>query len=207
VPNCLALKDDTMMTGWPLNRDVSRRGLLGLLLGAGLACVASLAVPDTAAASSASARSSTEEANPLLAERWNTRPLVIVAPSATDPTLVRMQDILQTPANQAAFKEREMVLYVVVGDRARRDDVWLSAEQARAIRSAMDVSANAPATVLLVGMDGGIKMRERGVIDAKTLFGTIDQMPMRQPRGSHDSGSPHSFNPVSDVTHNDKKGV
>jgi hypothetical protein len=110
-----------------------------------------------------------------------------------------------------------MVLYVVVGDRARCDDVWLSAEQARAIRSAMDVSANAPATVLLVGMDGGIKMREEGVIDAKTLFGTIDQMPMRQPRGgldpgshdpgNHNLGSPHSFNPVSDVPHNDKKGV
>jgi hypothetical protein len=201
-----------MMTGWPLNRNASRRGLLGLLMGAGLACAASLAVPDAAAASSTSARSPSQDANPLLAERWKTRPLVIVAPSATDPTLVRMQDILQTPANQAAFKEREMVLYVVVGDRARRDDAWLSAEQARAIRSAMDVSANAPATVLLVGMDGGVKMREEGVIDASTLFGTIDQMPMRQPRGgndagSRDPGSPQSFNPVSDVPHNDKKGV
>ncbi|NYE22431.1 DUF4174 domain-containing protein [Pigmentiphaga litoralis] len=209
-----------MMTGWRLNRNASRRGLLGLLVGAGLACAASFAVPDTAVAGSAGGN--TNGANPLVAERWKTRPLVIVAPSATDPTLVRMQDILQTPANQAAFKERQMVLYVVVGDRARRDDAWLSADQARAIRGAMDVAADAPATVLLVGLDGGVKMREQGVIDAKTLFGTIDQMPMRQPRGSIQGGSSrqdtshqdtrhqdinHSSTSVSDVPHNDKKGV
>lgn len=198
------------MTGWPLNRNASRRGLLGVLLGAGLACAASLAVPDSAAAGAAGV--SAQDANPLLAERWKSRPLVIVAPSTTDPTLVKMQDILQTPANQAAFKERQMVLYVVVGDRARRDDAWLSADQARAIRKAMDVAPDAPATVLLVGMDGGIKMREQGVIDARTLFGTIDQMPMRQHRGS---SNPHSSQQsthdsttsVSDVPHNDKKGV
>ena len=114
-----------------------------------------------------------------------------------------------------------------MGDRARRDDAWLSADQARAIRGAMDVAADAPAIVLLVGMDGGVKMREQGVIDAKTLFGTIDQMPMRQPRGSiqggssrqgtghqgtrHQGTSPqdtnHSSTSVSDVPHNDKKGV
>ena len=198
------------MTGWPLNRNASRRGLLGVLLGAGLACAAPLAVPDSAAAGTAGA--SAQDANPLLAERWKSRPLVIVAPSATDPTLVKMQDILQTPANQAAFKERQMVLYVVVGDRARRDDAWLSADQARAIRKAMDVAPDAPATVLLVGMDGGIKMREQGVIDAKTLFGTIDQMPMRQHRGSSNrdvsqQSTHYSTTSVSDVPHNDKKGV
>ena len=203
------------MTGWPLNRNASRRGLLGVLLGAGLACAASLAVPDSAAAGAAGA--SAQDANPLLAERWKSRPLVIVAPSTTDATLVKMQDILQTPANQAAFKERQMVLYVVVGDRARRDDAWLSADQARTIRKAMDVAPDAPATVLLVGMDGGVKMREQAVIDAKTLFGTIDQMPMRQHRGSSNRGSSNprssqqsthdSTTSVSDVPHNDKKGV
>lgn len=119
-------------------------------------------------------------ANPLLAEQWKTRPLVIVAPSATDPTLVKMQDIVQLPANRGAFDERDMVVFVVVGDRAKRNDVWLEPEQARALRLALDVPVGAPATVLLVGKDGGVKMREQGVIDARTLFGTIDQMPMRR---------------------------
>ncbi|WP_420225375.1 DUF4174 domain-containing protein [Pigmentiphaga litoralis] len=189
-----------MTTGWRSPWSTSRHGLLGLLLGTGLACAALLALPHSAAAAPAGTPAS--EANPLMAERWNTRPLVIVAPSATDPTLVKMQDVLQTPANQAAFNERQMVLYVVVGDRARRNDAWLSAEQARAIRNALDVAADAPATVLLVGLDGGVKMREEGVIDARTLFGTIDQMPMRQQRSG---GSPDTS--VSDVPHNHKKGV
>lgn len=153
---------------------LSRRSVLGLVLGA-----SALSMVSTSAAAA-----SGTDVNPLVAERWKTRPLVIVAPSSTDPVLVKMQDTLQTPANQAAFTDRQMVLYVVVGDRARRNDEWLSAAQAKALRAAVEVANDAPATVMLIGFDGGIKMREPGVIDPRTIFGTIDQMPMRQSRGT-----------------------
>lgn len=118
--------------------------------------------------------------NPLMAERWKTRPVVIVAPTTTDPLLTGQQDILQLPANQAALKDREMVVYTVVGDVARRDGEPLSAAQARGLRMALDVKDNAPATVFLVGKDGGTKMARRQVISAEELFGTVDAMPMMQ---------------------------
>jgi hypothetical protein len=118
--------------------------------------------------------------NPLMAERWKTRPVVIVAPTATDPLLTKQQDVLQLPANLAALKEREMVVYTVVGDTIRRDDQALPAAQARGLRMALDVKDNAPAMIFLVGKDGGTKMARRQVITAEELFGAVDAMPMMQ---------------------------
>jgi hypothetical protein len=118
--------------------------------------------------------------NPLMAERWKTRPVVIVAPTTTDPLLTKQQDVLQLPVNQAALKAREMVVYTVVGDVARRDGEPLPAAQARGLRMALDVKDNAPAMVFLVGKDGGTKMARHQVISAEELFGTVDAMPMMQ---------------------------
>jgi hypothetical protein len=118
--------------------------------------------------------------NPLMADRWKTRPVVIIAPSTTDPLLTGQQDVLQLPANQAALKKREMVVYTVVGDLAQRDGARLPVEQARALRKALDVKDNAPATVFLVGKDGGTKMARRQVVSAQELFGMVDAMPMMQ---------------------------
>jgi len=120
--------------------------------------------------------------NPLMAERWKTRPVVIIAPSTTDPLLTGQQDVLQLPANQAALRKREMVVYTVVGDLAQRDGEPLSAEQARALRKALDVKDGAPATVFLVGKDGGTKMARRQVVGAEELFGMVDAMPMMRGR-------------------------
>lgn len=116
--------------------------------------------------------------NPLAAERWKTRPVVIVAPSSTDRLLTAQQDVLLLPANQSALKAREMVVYTVVGDLAERDGKPLSAAQARALRKALDVENHAPATVFLVGKDGGVKLSRREAISAQELFGTVDAMPM-----------------------------
>lgn len=122
------------------------------------------------------------ESNPLMAERWKTRPVVIIAPSTTDPLLTGQQDVLQLPANQAALRKREMVVYTVVGDLAQRDGEPLSVEQARALRKALDVKDGAPATVFLVGKDGGTKMARRQVVGAEELFGMVDAMPMMRGR-------------------------
>lgn len=125
-----------------------------------------------------------DDANPLKADQWKVRPLVIVAPQADDPVLVRQQDIVQIPAHQQAMAERELVVYTIVGDVALRGDERLSAAQARAIRKALNVADDAPATVMLVGKDGGVKLTRREPIAAEELFGIVDAMPMRRARES-----------------------
>jgi len=118
--------------------------------------------------------------NPLLAERWKTRPLILVAPTADDPQVSRLREELAQPANREAFVEREMVLYTVAGTAGSRNDQPLRPEQTLALLKALDARPGQPATLYLVGKDGGIKVREEQGWSLKALFGTIDRMPMRR---------------------------
>ncbi|KTT14390.1 hypothetical protein NS2R_00500 [Pseudomonas oryzihabitans] len=118
--------------------------------------------------------------NPLDAERWKTRPLILVAPTADDPQVTQLRAELAQPANREAFVEREMVLYTVVGDAGSRNDEPLRPEQTRALLKALDARAGQPTTLYLVGKDGGVKVREEQGWSLKALFGTIDRMPMRR---------------------------
>jgi hypothetical protein len=119
--------------------------------------------------------------NPLEAERWRTRPLVIVVPASSDPLLAQFELALRSETERAAFSEREMVLYTVVAGVGRRQQQSLSANQTRALLDAIGVSAGSPGTVVLVGKDGGVKVRKGGSsVSFDELFATIDQMPMRQ---------------------------
>ena len=118
--------------------------------------------------------------NPLEAERWKTRPLILVAPMANDPQVVKLREELAQPANREAFAEREMVLYTVVGEAGSRNEQPLRPEQTQALLKALDARVGQPATLYLVGKDGGIKVREQQDWSLKALFGTVDRMPMRR---------------------------
>lgn len=118
--------------------------------------------------------------NPLDAERWKTRPLVVVVATADDPMLSGVRNDLSSTALRAAFDEREMVLYTVVGAELRRNDTLLPAGQATALLKALSLSADGPAKAVLVGKDGGVKLRQQGRVDFKEILPLIDSMPMRR---------------------------
>ena len=121
------------------------------------------------------------DANPLVAEQWRTRPLVVVAPSAQHPLPTGLQTQLRQARVRDAFQERDMVLFTVIGGEGRRDGQLLTAEQTGGLLQALNLTASSPATALLIGKDGGIKLTEQGdhlALDA--LFALIDTMPMRQ---------------------------
>lgn len=119
-------------------------------------------------------------ANPLDVERWQTRPLIVVAPDAGDSTLRHFQQALLAPANREAFIEREMVLYTVVGGVGKRNGQALQPAATRALLSKLGVDGKGPTRLLLVGKDGGTKIDQRTPLDPKAIFATIDRMPMRR---------------------------
>ena len=121
------------------------------------------------------------EANPLVAEQWRTRPLVVVAPSARHPLLTGLQAQLRQASVRGAFQERDMVLFTVIGGQGRRDGQPLSAEQTGGLLQALILSASAPATALLIGKDGSTKLTEQGDhLALASVFALVDTMPMRQ---------------------------
>lgn len=121
-----------------------------------------------------------EANNPLAAERWKTRPLIVIAPDAQDPALRRLQQALQEPANREAFIERDMVLFTVIAGVGSRNDQAMDAAATAGLLDALAVDADSPARIILVGKDGGKKVEQTGPVIPSELFSLIDKMPMRQ---------------------------
>lgn len=120
------------------------------------------------------------DGNPLVAERWKTRPVVVVVPAPGDALLTRVESALRQTATREAFIDREMVLYTVVGGKGRRNDKALGAAQTRALLDALRLDPAGPPTFLLIGKDGGTKMTEGPDVDLQAVFAEIDRMPMRR---------------------------
>lgn len=118
--------------------------------------------------------------NPLVAERWKTRPVVLVVPSPDDPLLRRVQAALRETATREAFRDREMVLFTVVAGQGRRNERSLAERQTRALLAALGLDAAGAPTFVLVGKDGGVKMTEGADVDLGAVFAEIDRMPMRR---------------------------
>ncbi len=77
------------------------------------------------------------------------------------------------------FRERGLVLAGISGSDPAVPSVTLSAAEDAAVRERFHVQAG-QFTVLLIGKDGGEKLRSHQPISWKTLQSTIDAMPMRQ---------------------------
>lgn len=105
-----------------------------------------------------------EAANPLDAHLWETRPVVLFAPTADHPRLVEARRAID--AARPAFDERDMTLIVVTGDAHP------------ALRARFDVPHNAFAA-LLIGKDGGEKERTDRLETLTAWFDRVDSMPMR----------------------------
>lgn len=119
-------------------------------------------------------------ANPLEAERWKTRPVIVVVPQEGDPLLARLRGALDETATREAFRERDMALYTVVAGQGARNGVPLAAGETRALLQALALDARGPAAFVLVGKDGGVKLREGAGVDLQAVFDEIDRMPMRR---------------------------
>ncbi len=111
------------------------------------------------------------------AYRWENRPLVVFAPDGDHPILAAQRDQLQ--GQLGALRERDMVVIEVTGQRTAIDGESTLALEADRLRQRYRVGTD-EAAALLIGKDGGVKLRRPGAISADRLFETIDAMPMRR---------------------------
>ena len=108
--------------------------------------------------------------NLLAAERWQHRILLVFSPAA-DPRLSRQRDIVRAAA--PGMNERDLRVIEVVGTT-----VTGAADTAAALRDRYRIAEDGFAAIL-IGKDGGEKLRATDAIPAARLFATIDAMPMR----------------------------
>ena len=117
------------------------------------------------------------QTDPMDSYLWTHRPLVVFAPSASHPILFAQRRALVTEMDGLA--DREIVLIEVAGDGVAVNGHPVPNMDADGLRVRYGMPSDA-ATTVLVGKDGGVKMRRNGALSAETLFSTIDAMPMRR---------------------------
>jgi hypothetical protein len=111
-------------------------------------------------------------ASPAIAQmKWERRVLIVAAPSADDALLSKQRRVLGNwKANGDA---RDLTIVEVVGDQVRG-----ASDSAATIRRKYRLPA--AFTAILIGKDGGEKLRSAKPFPAAALEATIDAMPMRK---------------------------
>ncbi len=102
---------------------------------------------------------------------WERRVLIVSAPTTEDPALAEQRRILAAWKTSAAA--RDLTIVEVVGETVRG-----ARDPAAALRRKYHLPATF--TALLIGKDGGEKLRSAKPFPAATLEATIDAMPMRK---------------------------
>ncbi|WP_333892343.1 DUF4174 domain-containing protein [Mycolicibacterium gadium] len=121
--------------------------------------------------------SATAVADELGDYRWERRPLLVFAPTDSDPRLV--ETLGRIEARRCDFVSRDMVLGLVVTEgNSTLDGQAINADESQRLRDRHAIGENA-FSVVLIGKDGGEKLRVNGVPDLSVIYAVIDGMPMR----------------------------
>ena len=112
------------------------------------------------------------------AHRWRHRLLLVFAIRPADPDVAAQQEALA--AQPAALDDRDLVVATLFDEA---DGVGggqpITSAQTASLRARYGVASGA-FTVLLIGKDGGVKLRAERPIGVDAIAGLIDTMPMRQ---------------------------
>ncbi len=100
----------------------------------------------------------------LAGYRWESRPVLVFAPSASDP---------RYEAQIASFRDAAEAL-------AERDIVVLADTDPRSGSALRRGIGDDDASVILVGKDGGVKLRAAAPVDPAVILDLVDGMPMRR---------------------------
>ncbi len=130
----------------------------------------------------------------LDAHRWEHRLLFVFAPSVAADSLATQAERFE--GHDAGFRDRDLLLLVLtdetdgtVQDAPGAEKRPLTEAAARRLYDHFGVPADA-FRVVLVGKDGTEKRRDAEPVTVRSVFDTIDAMPMRQRemRDSSDEG-------------------
>ena len=114
----------------------------------------------------------------LLQFQWKNRLLFLFAPNGISPLFKNLQS--QIMAQKAEVEDRDLVVFEVLAQGpSRMNTASLDRQQADSIRDHFAVPQDT-FRLILVGKDGGIKLKRDVQVDLKEVFGLIDSMPMRQ---------------------------
>lgn len=120
----------------------------------------------------------TADAQDLKRHKWKQRILVVYTDSESNEKFSKQVEELQS--NLQGLHDRKLLVYQVIKDQVK---TGLDSEGERtpiAVFSNEYAPHKEAFEIQLIGLDGGLKLRQHEVLSLVKLFETIDQMPMRR---------------------------
>ncbi|MCY7349201.1 MAG: DUF4174 domain-containing protein [Cytophagaceae bacterium] len=120
-----------------------------------------------------------QQADPVLKKyQWKSRVLLVFAPVEESPDFLKQRNIDQQA--REGYGERDLVVLELFQREGREvGGTALTRPQVDALRKQFGVKTDG-FTVILLGKDGGEKLRQTRPLLSEELFRLIDSMPMRQ---------------------------
>ena len=110
--------------------------------------------------------------------RWKNRLLFVFAPHSSHPSLTDLRSGLT--AQKEEIVDRDMIIFQIYETGSSfKDMLEIDHEEADKLRQNFRVSPGR-LTVILVGKDGGVKLRRNEQANLNEIFLLIDGMPMRR---------------------------
>lgn len=113
--------------------------------------------------------------DPMAQYLWSDRPILVFAPSTYDTRL--LEQIGRFSMHRKEYRDRHIKVLQIAGVSMRSNG--RPVPHAPAMRERYGVSMD-EFVVILVGKDGGEKLRVSSVTDPRVFYDLIDTMPMRQ---------------------------
>lgn len=112
---------------------------------------------------------------------WKNRVLLVKTSDENNPKYE--EQLIELSNLNAELSERKMVLYQIIGDKYKLTD-FQNLEMNHSWKNSKSINNDlfdkqAHFEVIVIGLDGGIKLKKREVLEKKELFNLIDSMPMR----------------------------
>jgi len=118
------------------------------------------------------------DAQNLSAHQWKNRIILILVGDVINPEL--QAQLTEFGTQLAGMKERKLVVYQVQANQFQRgsnaDNEWIHSNKLYKKHKSDD----SPFEVILIGLDGGIKLTQNDILTSEKLFAIIDRMPMRR---------------------------
>jgi len=110
--------------------------------------------------------------------RWKNRLLIVFAPDCNYPLLENLRQDLS--ASKGEVDDRDLVVLEILADRPSKiGSSPLSPCAAESLRKRFGVSPKS-FCLILVGKDGGVKLKRNDAVKLEEIFKLIDSMPMRR---------------------------
>lgn len=113
----------------------------------------------------------------LSTHQWKNRLVLVLTNDATDMNYQNQLKIFQAEAE--AIKERKLLIYHITPTRYCTENdnkKWHNSSKLYTNYK----QTNAPFEVILIGLDGRIKLTQNEILQTDKLFAIIDGMPMRR---------------------------